>query len=90
MITILSALVSLLSFCVRSRASLELERATLRHQVTVLRRQLPGQLRLFSCPFQKSYLGSAHHLTLVENHNKKRIEKVRRQPGKGFRRDWSS
>src|SRR5665811_116386 len=48
MITILSALVSLLSFRVRSRASLELELVALRHQVTVLRRQRPGQLRLFS------------------------------------------
>ena len=48
MITILSALVSLLSFRVRSRASLELELVALRHQVTVLRRQRPGQLRLLS------------------------------------------
>ena len=48
MITILSALVSLLSFRVRRRASLELELVALRHQVTVLRRQRPGQLRLFS------------------------------------------
>ena len=48
MITILSALVSLLSFRIRSRASLELELVALRHQVTVLRRQRPGQLRLFS------------------------------------------
>src|SRR5450756_2864239 len=48
MITILSALVSLLSFRVRSRASLELELIALRHQVTVLRRQRSGQLRLFS------------------------------------------
>jgi hypothetical protein len=48
MITILSALVALLSFRVRSRASLELELVALRHQVTVLRRQRPGQLRLFA------------------------------------------
>ena len=48
MITILSAVVSLLSFRVRSRASLELELVALRHQVTVLRRRRPGQLRLFS------------------------------------------
>ena len=48
MITILFALVSLLSFRVRSRASLELGLVTPRHQVTVLRRQRPGQLRLFS------------------------------------------
>ena len=47
MVTILSALVSLLSFRVRSRASLELELVALRHQVTVLRRQRPGRLRLF-------------------------------------------
>jgi hypothetical protein len=37
MITILSALVSLLSFRVRNRASLELELVALRHQVIVLR-----------------------------------------------------
>src|SRR5712692_9090056 len=47
MITILSALVSLLRFRVRSRASLELELVALRHQVGVLRRQRPGRLRLF-------------------------------------------
>jgi hypothetical protein len=41
MITILAALVSLLSFRVRSRASLELELVALRHQVTVLRRATP-------------------------------------------------
>jgi pimeloyl-ACP methyl ester carboxylesterase len=45
-ITILSALVSLLSFRVSSRASMVLELIALRHQVTVLRRQRPGQLRL--------------------------------------------
>ena len=47
MITILSALVSLLCFRVRSRASLELELVALRHQVAVLRRQRPGRLWLF-------------------------------------------
>ena len=46
--TILSALVSLLSFRICSRASLELELIALRHQVTVLRRQQPARLRLFS------------------------------------------
>jgi hypothetical protein len=39
MITILSTLVSLLSFRIRSRVSLELELVGLRHQVIVLRRQ---------------------------------------------------
>jgi transposase InsO family protein len=48
MLTLLSALGSLLSFRVRSRASLELEVVALRHQVTVLRRQRPGRPRLFS------------------------------------------
>src|SRR5450631_4214729 len=48
MITLLSALGSLLSFRVRSRAALELELVALRHQVTVLRRQRPGQPRLLS------------------------------------------
>jgi len=47
MIIILSALVSLLSFRFRGRASLELELITLRHQVTVLRRQRPGRPKLF-------------------------------------------
>ena len=47
MITILSTLVSLLSFRVRSRASLELELIALRHQVIVLRRRRPRRLRLF-------------------------------------------
>jgi hypothetical protein len=39
MVTILSAIVSIFEFRVRSRASLELELVALRHQVTVLRRQ---------------------------------------------------
>jgi putative transposase len=47
MITILSALVSLLSFRIRSRAWLELEFITLRHQVIAVRRQRPRHLRLF-------------------------------------------
>src|SRR6266849_4561157 len=47
MIFILSALVSLLSFRLRGRASLELELIALRHQVTVLRRQHPGRPKLF-------------------------------------------
>src|SRR5882672_1265628 len=48
MITLLSAVGSLLSFRLRSRASLELELVALRHQVTVLRRQRRGQPLLFS------------------------------------------
>src|ERR1700745_3139440 len=48
MVTILFALVSLLSFRSRSRASLELELVALRHQVIVLRRQRPHRLRLLS------------------------------------------
>jgi hypothetical protein len=48
MLALLSALSSVLAFRVRSRASLELELVALRHQVTVLRRQHPGQPRLFS------------------------------------------
>jgi putative transposase len=46
MIAVLSALISLLSFRLRSRASLELELIALRHQVTVLRRQRPGRPRM--------------------------------------------
>ena len=42
MLTLLSALGSLLSFRVRSRLTLELELVALRHQVTVLRRQRPS------------------------------------------------
>ena len=45
MITILSTLVALLSFRVRSRAALELEPIALRHQIIVLRRQRPRRLR---------------------------------------------
>ena len=48
MITLLSALVSLLSFRVRGRASLEVELLALRHQVSVLRRQRKGRLQLFA------------------------------------------
>src|SRR5260370_11830905 len=48
MIALLSFFGSLLSFRVRSRTSLELELVPLRHHVTVLRRQRPGQPRLFS------------------------------------------
>jgi putative transposase len=48
MITLLFAFISLLSFRVRARASLELELIALRHQVSVLRRQRAGRGRLFS------------------------------------------
>ena len=48
MMTILSALVSIIVFRIRSRASLELELIALRHQLTVLRRQRPNRLQLWS------------------------------------------
>jgi hypothetical protein len=48
MVTILSAIVSIFEFRVRSRASLELELIALRHQVTVLRRQRLGRPQLSS------------------------------------------
>jgi Integrase core domain len=50
MITILSALVSVLSFRFRSRASLELELVALRHQLIVFRRQPPRS------PWQNPYV----------------------------------
>jgi hypothetical protein len=43
MLTILSAMASLVSFRFRRRASLELELLALRHQLAVLRRQRPGR-----------------------------------------------
>jgi putative transposase len=46
MFTILSAMVSLVSFRFRRRASLELEVLALRHQVAVLHRQQTGRARL--------------------------------------------
>jgi hypothetical protein len=48
MVAILSAVVSILAFRFRGRASLELELVALRHQVTVLRRQRPGRPQLSS------------------------------------------
>src|ERR1700731_4521529 len=48
MITILSTVISIFAFRFRRRASLELELIGLRHQVSVLRRQHPGRIRLFS------------------------------------------
>jgi putative transposase len=47
MITFLTAIASLLSFRIRSRASLELEVIALRHQLGVLKRQRSGRARLF-------------------------------------------
>ena len=46
MLTILSAMVSLVSFRFRCRVSLELEVLALRHQVAVLHRQRPGRAKL--------------------------------------------
>jgi len=48
MISFVSAVLSLLSFRLRRRASLELEVIALRHQLGVLRRQCPRRLRLRS------------------------------------------
>ena len=48
MISILSTVISVVAFRFRRRASLELELIGLRHQVSVLRRQHPGRVRLFS------------------------------------------
>ena len=46
MLAILCAVVSIFAFRFRDRASLEIQLIALRHQVTVLRRQRPGRLRL--------------------------------------------
>jgi len=48
MMTILSTVISIFAFLFRRRASLELELIGLRHQVSVLRRQHPGRIWLFS------------------------------------------
>src|SRR3984893_2307862 len=48
MITILSAVVSILGFRLRRRASLEVELIALRHQVSVLRRRRTGRIWFFS------------------------------------------
>jgi hypothetical protein len=48
MITILSTVISIIAFRFRRRACLELELIGLRHQVSILRRQHPGRIRLFS------------------------------------------
>jgi putative transposase len=45
MSTFFSAIVSFLSFRIRSRASLELEVIALRHQLSVLKRRRPGRAR---------------------------------------------
>jgi hypothetical protein len=47
MITLLAAVVSFLSFRIRSCVSLELEVIAPRHQLGVLKRQRPGRARLF-------------------------------------------
>jgi hypothetical protein len=47
MITFLSAIVSVLSFRIRGRASLELEAIALRHHLGVLKRRHPGRAKLF-------------------------------------------
>jgi hypothetical protein len=49
MITFLAAIASLISFRLRSRASLELEVIALRHQLSVLKRKRPGRARLLLC-----------------------------------------
>ena len=47
MLTFLAAITSLLSFRLRSRASLELEVIALRHQLAVLKRRRLGRTKLF-------------------------------------------
>jgi hypothetical protein len=65
MIAILSTVISILAFRFRRRASLELELIGLRHQVSILRRQHPGRIRLFSTdrlltPYLRTLRGRAH------------------------------
>ena len=95
MIALLSAVGSLLSFRVRSRASLELELVALRHQVTVLRRQRPGRPRLFStdrllwvwlyriCPQVLDAMVLVKPATVVQC-----IEKASASTGGGGRATW--
>ena len=88
MITILSALLSLLSFRLRSRASLELEVVALRHQVVVLRRQRSGRLRLFCADrllwvwLYRSWPRALHAMVLVKPAT------VVQWQRKGFRLYW--
>jgi hypothetical protein len=86
MITILSALVSLLSFRVRSRASLELELVALRHQVTVLRRQY-WKRRLEFDPLDKgtvllarrlaAAVGQNHRVLVIERPGRRLVHRTR-------------
>ena len=58
MLTLLSALGSLLLFGVRSRLTLELELVALRHQLTVLRRQRPGLHHRYELRAARIFLGN--------------------------------
>ena len=58
MLTLLSALGSLLSFRVRSRLTLELELVALRHQLTVLRRQHIGLHHRYERRAARIFLGN--------------------------------
>jgi len=58
MLTLLSALGSLLSFRVRSRLTLELELVALRHQLTVLRGQHPGLHHRYELRVARIFLGN--------------------------------
>ena len=58
MLTLRSAVGSLLSFRVRRRLILELELVALRHQVTVLRRQRPGLHHRYELRAARIFLGN--------------------------------
>ena len=58
MLTLLSALGSLLSFRFRNRLTLELELVALRHQLTVLRRQRPGRHHRYELHAARIFLGN--------------------------------
>src|SRR5277367_4705663 len=88
MLTILSAMISLVSFRFRRRASLELEVLALRHQLAVLHRQRPGRAwlrrgdRLLWCWLYRVWPGCLKVMVLVK------LATVLQWHRQGFRLFW--